>query len=35
MDVYAWIMLFLAIIAGIGTFLTWKSNKKRKQNSKS
>jgi hypothetical protein len=28
MDTFGWIMLFLTIVAGVGTFLTWLSNKK-------
>jgi hypothetical protein len=31
MDTFGWIMLFLSVVAGIGTFLTWRSNKKHRR----
>lgn len=34
MDTYAWIMLFISIFAGIGAFLTWRSNKKHRRDHK-
>jgi len=34
MDTFGWIMLFLSVVAGIGTFLTWRSNKKHRRDHK-